>query len=215
MMNVLNGGAHADNPVDFHEFKLPLSAPARSPRRCRWAPRPTSSSSVGRGVFEQKPAGASAQSGVGVLVVAEGRQGEHSRGVVAGRTRGAGRRCRDLPPWARRRAPADQPLQDAELLCGRVHHAPPRDRTLPRQQPARSLRGCAARAGRARPHRADVRRGHAGGRRTRPLVLRPARRPPINRRRVAADRAADRVPVQPRPTVDLAQASADHRTSLR
>ena len=39
MMNVLNGGAHADNKVDFQEFMVvPVGAPA-SPRRCDWAPR--------------------------------------------------------------------------------------------------------------------------------------------------------------------------------
>ena len=39
MMNVLNGGAHADNSVDFQEFMLvPAGAPA-SPRACGWEPR--------------------------------------------------------------------------------------------------------------------------------------------------------------------------------
>ena len=34
MMNILNGGAHADNTVDLQEFMIvPLGAPA-SPRRC-------------------------------------------------------------------------------------------------------------------------------------------------------------------------------------
>jgi hypothetical protein len=42
------------------------------------------------------------------------------------------------------------------------------------------------------------------------IKLRPARRPPIDRRRVAADRAADRVPVQPRPTMDLAHRQPAH-----
>ena len=37
MMNILNGGAHADNPIDFQEFMImPVGAP-RSPRRCAWA----------------------------------------------------------------------------------------------------------------------------------------------------------------------------------
>ncbi len=40
MMNVLNGGAHADNKVDFQEFMVvPVRAPRASPRRCAWAPR--------------------------------------------------------------------------------------------------------------------------------------------------------------------------------
>ncbi len=34
MMNILNGGAHADNPIDFQEFMvMPVGAPI-SPRRC-------------------------------------------------------------------------------------------------------------------------------------------------------------------------------------
>ena len=38
MMNVLNGGAHADNSVDFQEFMIvPGRRAARSPRRCGWA----------------------------------------------------------------------------------------------------------------------------------------------------------------------------------
>ena len=40
MMNVLNGGAHADNKVDFQEFMVvPVGAAVASPRRCAWAPR--------------------------------------------------------------------------------------------------------------------------------------------------------------------------------
>jgi enolase len=31
MMNVLNGGAHADNPVDFQEFMLATLAPLLMP----------------------------------------------------------------------------------------------------------------------------------------------------------------------------------------
>ena len=39
MMNVLNGGAHADNRVDFQEFMVvPLGADSFS-AACRWAPR--------------------------------------------------------------------------------------------------------------------------------------------------------------------------------
>jgi enolase len=40
MMNILNGGAHADNNVDFQEFMvMPVGAPRASPRRCAWASR--------------------------------------------------------------------------------------------------------------------------------------------------------------------------------
>ena len=39
MMNIINGGAHADNPIDFQEFMIvPVGAPA-SLRRCAWAPK--------------------------------------------------------------------------------------------------------------------------------------------------------------------------------
>ena len=39
MMNILNGGAHADNNVDVQEFMvLPVGAQA-SRKRCAWAPR--------------------------------------------------------------------------------------------------------------------------------------------------------------------------------
>ena len=39
MMNVLNGGAHADNSVDFQEFMVvPAGAPSFS-EACGWAPR--------------------------------------------------------------------------------------------------------------------------------------------------------------------------------
>ena len=39
MMNIINGGAHADNNIDFQEFMiLPVGA-AASPRRCVPAPR--------------------------------------------------------------------------------------------------------------------------------------------------------------------------------
>ena len=41
MMNVLNGGAHADNRVDFQEFMV-VPVGARALRtRCAWAPRPS------------------------------------------------------------------------------------------------------------------------------------------------------------------------------
>jgi enolase len=47
MMNVLNGGAHADNAVDFQEFMIvPVGARCRSPRRCGWAPRCSITSSA-------------------------------------------------------------------------------------------------------------------------------------------------------------------------
>jgi enolase len=39
MMNILNGGAHADNKVDVQEFMvMPVGAPA-SRRACAWGPR--------------------------------------------------------------------------------------------------------------------------------------------------------------------------------
>ncbi len=37
MMNVLNGGAHADSSVDFQEFMVCLSAPNASPTHCAGA----------------------------------------------------------------------------------------------------------------------------------------------------------------------------------
>ena len=39
MMNVLNGGAHADNKVDFQEFMVVPAGAETSPMRCGWAPR--------------------------------------------------------------------------------------------------------------------------------------------------------------------------------
>ena len=40
MMNIINGGAHADNPIDFQEFMiLPVGAPTASPRPSAWARR--------------------------------------------------------------------------------------------------------------------------------------------------------------------------------
>ena len=39
MMNIINGGAHADNPIDIQEFMImPVGAEA-SPRPCAWARR--------------------------------------------------------------------------------------------------------------------------------------------------------------------------------
>jgi enolase len=39
MMNIINGGAHADNSLDIQEFMiLPVGAPS-FPRRCATAPR--------------------------------------------------------------------------------------------------------------------------------------------------------------------------------
>ena len=40
MMNVINGGAHADNPIDVQEFMImPVSAPSLLRRRCVWVRR--------------------------------------------------------------------------------------------------------------------------------------------------------------------------------
>ena len=40
MMNIINGGAHADNPIDIQEFMImPVGAPRLSPRRSAWARR--------------------------------------------------------------------------------------------------------------------------------------------------------------------------------
>jgi enolase len=40
MMNILNGGAHADNPIDFQEFMvMPVGASLACGRRCAAAPR--------------------------------------------------------------------------------------------------------------------------------------------------------------------------------
>ena len=48
MMNVLNGGAHADNKVDFQEFMVvPAGAPSFSEAACAWGPR-SSTRSRGR-----------------------------------------------------------------------------------------------------------------------------------------------------------------------
>ena len=45
MMNVLNGGAHADNKVDFQEFMIvPAAAPRASPSACGSAPRSSTTS---------------------------------------------------------------------------------------------------------------------------------------------------------------------------
>jgi enolase len=41
MMNILNGGAHADTNVDVQEFMSPRSAPPPSPRRFDGVPRST------------------------------------------------------------------------------------------------------------------------------------------------------------------------------
>ena len=42
MMNVLNGGVHADNPIDFQEFMIvPYGAATLRRSRCAWAPRPS------------------------------------------------------------------------------------------------------------------------------------------------------------------------------
>ena len=38
MMNIVNGGVHADNPIDFQEFMImPVGAPTLRRRRCAWA----------------------------------------------------------------------------------------------------------------------------------------------------------------------------------
>ena len=40
MMNIINGGVHADNPIDFQEFMImPVGAPTLRAKRCAWAPR--------------------------------------------------------------------------------------------------------------------------------------------------------------------------------
>ena len=39
MMNILNGGEHADNNVDLQEFMIQPSAPTTSPKGCAWASR--------------------------------------------------------------------------------------------------------------------------------------------------------------------------------
>ena len=42
MLNVLNGGAHADNRVDFQEFMIVPGGAGRSPRHCAWRSRSSS-----------------------------------------------------------------------------------------------------------------------------------------------------------------------------
>ncbi len=39
MMNILNGGVHADNPIDFQEFMIMPVGAARSPKHCARARR--------------------------------------------------------------------------------------------------------------------------------------------------------------------------------
>jgi enolase len=39
MMNIINGGQHADNPIDIQEFMIMPVARLASARRCGWAPR--------------------------------------------------------------------------------------------------------------------------------------------------------------------------------
>jgi enolase len=39
MMNIINGGAHADNPIDIQEFMIMPVGAEPSPRRCAWARR--------------------------------------------------------------------------------------------------------------------------------------------------------------------------------
>ena len=40
MMNIVNGGVHADNPIDFQEFMImPVGAQELRRRRCAWASR--------------------------------------------------------------------------------------------------------------------------------------------------------------------------------
>jgi enolase len=39
MMNIINGGEHADNPIDIQEFMImPVGADSIA-TRCAWAPR--------------------------------------------------------------------------------------------------------------------------------------------------------------------------------
>jgi len=44
MLNVLNGGAHADNNVDFQEFMIMPVGAESFPRRCAGRPRPSTPS---------------------------------------------------------------------------------------------------------------------------------------------------------------------------
>ena len=40
MMNIINGGAHADNPIDFQEFMImPVGAATIARGACAWARR--------------------------------------------------------------------------------------------------------------------------------------------------------------------------------
>jgi enolase len=39
LMNIINGGAHADNSLDFQEFMIVPKGRPTSPRRCAPAPR--------------------------------------------------------------------------------------------------------------------------------------------------------------------------------
>ena len=39
MMNIINGGEHADNPIDIQEFMIMPVAACLSQRRCAWVPR--------------------------------------------------------------------------------------------------------------------------------------------------------------------------------
>ena len=41
MMNVINGGVHAENSIDLQEFMVVPAGADRSRRRCASAPRPT------------------------------------------------------------------------------------------------------------------------------------------------------------------------------
>ena len=39
MMNIINGGEHADNPIDIQEFMIMPVAAGTMPTPCAWAPR--------------------------------------------------------------------------------------------------------------------------------------------------------------------------------
>ncbi len=39
MANIINGGKHADNKIDFQEFMVMPSAPRASPKASAWSPR--------------------------------------------------------------------------------------------------------------------------------------------------------------------------------
>jgi enolase len=50
MMNIMNGGAHSDAPIDFQEFMIMPEGRQASPKACAWAPR---SSTPSRSVLKK------------------------------------------------------------------------------------------------------------------------------------------------------------------